>query len=285
MRRVLAAGVAGLFLIWSIGMTVSYFRNRALEARVTDAARGIGRGETGGAGQQLPSRDALERLDKLRETVELLSQYERDGAPWSLRWGLYVGGDLYPPARRLYFIRFQQLLFGSTQAALVDTLRKLPPKPGPDDQYKPTYDTLKAYLITTSNHEKSTREFLSPLLLDRWTAGRQIDSELTSLARRQFDFYSGELAIANPFSSANDGDAVEQARAYLAQFNAIESIYQFIIAEASRQKPSINFNKQFPGSSAYVVNNMDVPGAFTLEGWKFVENAIGDCLLYTSRCV
>jgi type VI secretion system protein ImpL len=276
MRRAIAGVVGALFLTWSIGMTVSYFRNRALEARVSEAARGIGRGETGGAGQQLPSRDALERLDKLRETVELLSQYEREGPPWSLRWGLYVGSDLYPPARRLYFSRFHQLLFGSTQEALVDTLRKLPPKPGPNDEYKPTYDTLKAYLITTSNHEKSTREFLSPHLLDRWIAGRQIDSELTSLARRQFDFYATELILANPFSSSNDTDAVEQARSYLAQFNAIESIYQFIIAEASRQKPAINFNRQFPGSAAYVVNNLDVAGAFSIEGWKFVENAIGD---------
>ncbi len=276
LQRVLAAGVAGLFLIWAAGMTVSYFRNRALEARVSNAARAIARSETGGAGQQLPSRDALERLDTLRQAVEQLSQFERDGAPWSLRWGLYVGGDLYPPARRLYFSRFHQLLFGSTQAALVETLRKLPPKPGPGDEYKPTYDTLKAYLITTSNHEKSTREFLPPHLFDRWAAGRQIDSELTALARRQFDFYSDELAIANPFSSSNDSDAVEQARAYLAQFNAIESIYQFIVAEASRQKPPINFNRQFPGSAAYVINRMDVAGAFSLEGWKFVESAIGD---------
>jgi len=275
-RRVLAAAVAGLFMVWSIGMTVSYFRNRTLEARVSAAAREIARSETGGAGQQLPSRDALERLDTLRGTLEQLSLYERDGAPWSLRWGLYVGSDLYPPARKLYFRRFRQLLFGSTQAAMVDTLHKLPPKPGPNDEYKPTYDTLKAYLITTSNHDKSTREFLSPRLLDIWTAGRQIDPELASLARRQFDFYSDELAIANPFSSANDSDAVEQARAYLAQFNAIESIYQFMIAEASRQNPPINFNRQFPGSAAYVINNMDVPGAFSLAGWKFVENAIGN---------
>ena len=275
-RRLAAAGVAGLFLVWSIGMAVSYFRNRALEVRVSGAARGIARLETGGAGQELPSRDALERLDTLRQTLEQLSQYERDGAPWSLRWGLYVGSDLYPPARRLYFSRFHQLLFGSTQAALVETLRKLPPKPAPNDEYKPTYDTLKAYLITTSNHDKSTREFLSPLLLDRWTAARRIDSGLTALARRQFDFYADELTLSNPFSSANDSDAVELARAYLAQFNAIESIYQFIIAEASRQKPPVNFNRQFPGSAAYVINNLDVPGAFSLEGWKFVENAIGN---------
>jgi type VI secretion system protein ImpL len=168
------------------------------------------------------------------------------------------------------------LLFGSTQLSLVEWLHKLPGKPGPNDQYKPTYDTLKAYLMTTSHHEKSVRDFLSPLLYERWAAGRPIDPDRAALARRQFDFYSDELAIANPFSSNNDGEAVEWARSYLAQFNAVESIYQFILAEATRQKPPINFNRQFKGSSAYVVNNHDVPGAFSLDGWKFVDDAINN---------
>jgi type VI secretion system protein ImpL len=275
-RRILAGFGAALLAVWSIGMTVSYFRNRGLESRVDVAARGIAQTESGGGGQELPSRDSLERLDTLRDTVELLSFYEREGPPLSLRWGLYVGGDMYPTARTLYFSRFKQLLFGSTQASLLEWLHKLPDKPGPDDAYKPTYDTLKAYLITTSHHEKSTRAFLSPLLFDRWAAGRQIDPDRAELARRQFDFYADELALANPFSSNNDGEAVEWARSYLAQFNAVESIYQFILAEATRQKPPINFNRQFKGSSAYVVNNHDVAGAFSADGWKFVEDAINN---------
>jgi len=275
MRRVSAGAVAGLFVLWSIGMTVSFFRNRALEQRVSEAVRGIGH-ESGGAAQELPSRDSLERLDNLRDTVQLLSQYEREGAPWSLRWGLYVGHDLYPSARRLYFASFHQLLFGQTQIALLDWLRRLPDRPGPNDAYKPTYDDLKGYLITTSHHEKSTRDFLSPLLMDKWAAGRQVDPARLDLARRQFDFYADELLIANPFSSDNDGGAVEHARSYLAQFNATESIYQFIISEASRQKPAVNFNKKFPGSASYVVNDKDVTGAFTADGWKFVDNAINN---------
>jgi type VI secretion system protein ImpL len=279
-RRILAASAAALFLLWSVGLTVSFFRNRALESRVSDAVRGIGPAEAGGASENLPSLDALQRLDTLRQSVELLSSYERQGPPWSLRWGLYTGHEVYPPTRRLYFSRFRQLLFGSTQLALLDWLKKLPTKPGPNDEYKPSYDTLKGYLITTSHHEKSTREFLSPLLMDRWAAGRQLDPERAALARRQFDFYSDELFIANPFSSDNDTEAVEHARYYLSQFNAIESIYQFIIADASMKNPPVNFNKQFPGSSDYVVNNKDVAGAFTVNGWKAVQEAISHVRQY-----
>lgn len=276
MRRILVGCAGGLALLWAILLTISYIGNRQLENRVGDAVRGIRTTEAGGAGQELPSLDALSRLDTLRDSVETLSRYEREGAPWAIRWGLYVGHDLYQPTRRLYFSRFHQLLFGSTQQALLDWLRKLPQRPGPTDEYTPTYNTLKGYLITTSHHDKTTRAFLPPLLAERWAAGRQVDGDRAALARRQFDFYSDELFISNPFSSDADSDAVEKARYYLAQFNAVERIYQFIIAEASRQNPSVNFNKRFAGSAAFVANDKDVAGAFSADGWKFVEAAINN---------
>ena len=274
LRRILFMGGSALLGLWCLGMTISFFGNRSLESRVENAASQISRYETGGAGQQLPSVDSLHRLDTLRQSVQLLSLYRREGAPIGLRWGLYVGNTIYPSVRRLYFNRFYQLLFGATQTSLLEWMRKLPDQPGANDDYTYTYNTLKAYLITTSNPEKSTREFLTPVLMDRWAAGRDVDYERRELARNQFDFYADELPLGNPFSGDTEGETVEHARAYLARFNAIESVYQFMIAEANRQKPPVNFNKQFAGSAAYVVNSKDVPGAFTAEGWKFMQDAI-----------
>ena len=274
LRRALLIGGSALLGILCLGMTVSWFGNRALESHVENAAQQISRYETGGGAQQLPSIDSLHRLDTLRQSVQLLSLYKREGAPFSLRWGLYVGNTIYPSVRRLYFARFYQLLFGATQASLLEWMRKLPDQPGATDDYTYTYNTLKAYLITTSNSDKSTRAFLTPVLMDRWSAGRDVDFERRELARNQFDFYADELPLGNPFSGDTEGETVEHSRAYLARFNAIESVYQFMIAEASRQKPSVNFNKQFPGSAGYVVNSKDVVGAFTLEGWKFMQDAI-----------
>ena len=50
------------------------------------------------------------KLDTLRQALERLTGYHREGAPLGYRWGLYAGDDLYPEARRIYFARFQQLL-------------------------------------------------------------------------------------------------------------------------------------------------------------------------------
>ena len=42
----------------------------------------------------------------------------------------------------------------------------------------------------------------------------------------------------------------------------------------------MNFNKRFAGSADYVINNKDVVGAFTSDGWKFVQEAINHVKQY-----
>jgi type VI secretion system protein ImpL len=271
-RRLLFAGGALLALLLTTAFTVSWLGNRALEHRVLEAARGISAIPSGG--DELPSIDSLQRLETLRQSVETLARYHRDGAPWSLRWGLYTGNSLYPSVRRLYFGRFHSLMFGSTQVGILAWLQRLPDAPGPTDEYTPAYNTLRAYLITTSNHDKSTRIFLSPFLYSHWLGSRSLDSDRARLAQQQFDFYSDELRYENPYSSDNDAQAVARARHYLAQFAAMERIYQAMLAEASRRNPTVNFNKQFPGSAQAVTNNKDIAGAFSKDGWAFMEDAI-----------
>jgi len=271
-RRVLLGCAAALCLIFAIGFTVSWRNNRVLESQVVSAARGISASES--SELNLASRDALQNLETLRQSVAELAGYERDGAPWRLRWGLYTGNELFPAARRAYFERFRQLLFAQTQARLVAALQDLPAAPGPGDEYGPTYERLKAYLITTSHHEKSTVAFLSPALLRAWSAGRQVDSERLQLAQKQFDFYSDELQSANPFSAANDASAVDWGRRYLAQFAGVERVYQNMLAEASKNNPPVQFNKRFPGSAEVVMNPHEVAGAFTKSGSQFMKDAI-----------
>ena len=279
-RRVLLASSIGLLLILIIGFIVSYVENRDLESQVVNAAQGISSVQL--TAQQLPPLDALNRLETLRQSVETLAQYQQDGPPLGMRWGLYAGDDLYPDVRRVYFQHFRTLLFAQTQTALLQTLSALPAAPGPNDQYGPAYDTLKAYLITTSNHDKSTRLFLSPVLLKAWGAGRDIDPDRMQLAQKQFDFYSDQLKDENPYSSEYDTLAVARARSYLSQFSGIERVYRFMLAEDSKANPSINFNRKFPGSAEVVVDGKEVEGAFTKAGWAFMQNAFKNLPKYFS---
>lgn len=271
-RRLLLGAAALVCLLVALGFVVSWIRNRGLESRTLEAARGISAAES--TGMDLPSLEALQRLDTLRQTVAELGIYEREGAPLSMRWGLYSGSALYADARRVYFDRFRQLLFGQTQASLISSLQRLPAAPGPEDEYGPAYDALKAYLITTSHHEKSTQAFLSPVLMRHWTAGRTVDPQRTQLAQAQFDFYANELKAENPYSSANDANLVDRGRRYLSQFAGSERVYQNMLAEASRNNPPIQFNRRFPGSAETVVDTREVSGAYSKKGWEFMKDAI-----------
>jgi type VI secretion system protein ImpL len=279
-RRALLAGSIGLLLIFIIGFIVSFVKNKHLESQVVNAALGISNVQL--TAQQLPSLDALNRLETLRQSVETLAQYQQEGPPFGMCWGLYAGNALYPDVREIYFQRFRTLLFAQAQAAFLQTLSALPATASPNDQYGPVYDTLKAYLVTTSNHDKSTRLFLSPVLLKAWAAGRDIDPDRVQLAQKQFDSYSELLKIANPFSSENDTLAVARARNYLSQFSSAERVYRFMLAEASKANASINFNRQLPGSAEVVVDGKEVEGAFTKAGWAFMQDAFKNLPKYFS---
>ena len=279
-KRFLLAAAMGILLVLMVGFTVSSILNKRLENQVLAAAQNVS--EVHVTGRQLPSLDGLNKLESLRQSLETLANYQRERPPFSMRWGLYVGNSLLPEVRRLYFQHFQEMLFKQAQAALLQTLSALPASPGPNDRYNPTFDALKAYLLTTSDSAKSEREFLSPILLRAWAAGRDINPVRMQLAQAQFDFYARELKTGNPFSSENDAQAVARARHYLAQFSGIERVYQLIVAEAEKTNPPINFNRRFPGAAEVVADQTEVSGAFTKSGWTFMQAALENPLQYFS---
>jgi type VI secretion system protein ImpL len=269
-RRLLFLAAAAVCVIALGCFTLSFFKNRGLEAEVHDAAQGLAGVDMSAA--DLAPLPALQKLENLRQAMEKLVLWRNTHPPLGYRFGLYTGDDLYPEARRLYFQRFHQVLFAQTQAADLQDLQGLPLTNGPE--YSPTYDALKAYLITTSHHEKSTREFLTPVLMKWWMNGRTVDPERSQLASRQFDFYATQLREANPYSDQSDAAAVDKARRYLAQFAGEERVYAFMIAEANKSNPSIDFNRQFPNAAQIVMEPRVIPGAFSKGGWNFMKGAI-----------
>jgi type VI secretion system protein ImpL len=269
-RRLLLVCATVLSLLFTAGTTVSFSRNRSLESRVRMAA--VDNLSGGSAATGLPQVEALRRLETLRKSLQRLVAFRREGPPWSYRWELYTGNDLYLTARRLYFTRFRQLLLEPAQNKLLESLRGLPGTPGPE--YGPTYDALKAYLITTSDHDRSTRLFLTPVLLKSWSTSTHGDGESQVLARKQFDFYAEELRAENPFATENDSAAIEKARHYLAQFAGTERVYAFMAADAAKHGSPVNFNRQFPGSAAVVLEAHEVAPIFSKAGWDFMRDAL-----------
>jgi type VI secretion system protein ImpL len=264
-RRILLTAAAVLCLIYSSILLVSFGKNRTLANNVKVASAGIASAAAPAAGEAA-SLDSLQKLENLRQSLETLTKYNRHHAPLSYRWGLYIGNDLYPDVKKLYFADFHRLLLAPTQDTMVAQLHGLPGAPGPTDDYTPPYNSLKAYLETTSNHEKATRDYLPPVLLNRWSASRNVDPDRMALAQKQFEFYTDELQLSNPYSTDNDAASIGNARHYLGQFGGLQRVYQAMLA--------LNFNKRFPGSADEVIDNYTVQPAFTKPGWDFMKAAL-----------
>jgi type VI secretion system protein ImpL len=215
----------------------------------------------------VPGLDALQRLDSLRLQLMQVRQWETDGPPLSHRFGLYKGDDLLARVRPLYFDRFEQLLWATTRGSLVASLEGLPPRPNEASEYGATHNALKAYLITTNHARESTPEFLAPELERQWTRGRAIDSGLRDAAVPQFTFYASELPFGNPYTHPVNGVLVDSTRAFLRAFGDVDQFYQALVTEASKVAQPVRFPPQDPVSDAVVV-----AGAYTREGWAFVQS-------------
>jgi type VI secretion system protein ImpL len=271
-RRFLLATLAVLFFCAAIAFLVSFLNNRGLQQDVMTAHKNLA--ATASAPVDVPSADQLKQLEHLRGILTRLEAYRREGAPLGYRFGLYSGDGLYPGAQRIYFAYFLRLLLNSTEASMVAALRQLPEKAAPTDPYQDPYATLKAFLITTGRNDQSTKQFLAPVLFSRWLGGKTLDPERTELARRQFEYYSQMLIVADPFLLNRNAKDVAHARNYLRQFNGTERFYQSMLTEAGKSGAPLNFNRQYPGSGQVVINSYEVAAAYTKEGFAAMQNLL-----------
>jgi type VI secretion system protein ImpL len=282
-KRALIATAAACFLLYLIALTVSYSKNSALEANLRDAAavpmRSVSHGDPA-------SINDLDQLEKLRVIFAQVADYRKNGAPLSYRWGLYNADRVYAAACQAYGTHFRTLLLAPTQSNILTQLAALPATPLPTDDYGNTYRPLRAYLITTSNPDKSTTDLVPQALLAAWQQGRNFPTESTDLALAQFTTYAETLPEPNscmaPLGGSPHSPEVNQARGYLSHFQGFNQVYASMKAAADRKVPGIRFNEKFPGSIRFVVDSYAVEGAFTKDGYAFMQNAIAHPEPYTS---
>ncbi len=273
-RRGLLAAAAGIALLWLLGMPVSCVNNRRLAARSVDAAQGLAGLFASEA--DVPAPETLTKLDRLRQSLEILADYERDGPPLRFRWGLYEGSSLYRQLGPVYMDRLEAVLLRPTRTSIVRALRNVPAAPREAGEYGRIYNLLKAYLMTTTDAKKIEPVFLDSLLMDRWLEGRQVDSTRVELVRTQFDFYARKLCVVYACGADADAGVVGPARNFLLAFAGPEQIYNAIIGEASARNPAVRFAQKFPAASTVLGDVYDVPGAFTPGGWGFMRQALAN---------
>lgn len=225
----------------------------------------------------LPSIETLRGMEGLRQQLETLLDYNRNGAPWRLRWGLYAGNRVLPSTYDLYFQRFRQVFYDDFEQSIQSTLVRLPSAPDNNNPYNATYDKVKAYRMITQCKCTPDPAFLSPVLADVWIAGRAIDPERQALAQKQIEFYSQELKYKNPYKVPEAQEATDRGRQYLSSFGGVERIYRGIVEEASKppRRPA-DLADLAPNYKQVLSTPGQVVAAFTRDGFGFAEKAIKD---------
>ncbi len=274
-RRIFFGTVAFVGIIWTLGLITSFIGNAQLVSSVRQGAQDLSVVEN--PGSQLPSVESLRRLDTLRQALAQLRDYNQNGAPLHLRWGLFAGDAIFNDARAIYFHSFEQILFQHTKQNLYADLRSYRGDPQASTNSGSAYDALKAYLLTRSEYQRNSGEFLEDFLMKEWRRDLgDFEHDRSDLAAQQFAFYSSELTIDNPYSKVSEAVLVDQVRAYLNKLAGPQRIYLSMLGDARSKAKDYRFALAHPDGLDVMRATHDVSGAFTADGWKVMDVNIQD---------
>lgn len=272
LRRLALGGLAAMLGLIIIGPgACTYSRNSKLVDDTTVVAKDAAkvRWEQGAA------LTSVQQLDKLR--AELVKLYEwREGAPWGMRWGMYVGDTLYPAVRNVYV----GLLKNGFEAALKKDLeaRLRIVDPGTTisiESYNRAYDTLKMYLML-GDMSHLDPAWLSPRLPPSWVSAlhQPPDEALEAAMKPHTDFYLELMKSGEVKPWTYDMNLVTKVRSVLLQVSQVDRDYEALVRDANTTLAPIKFEGIFYGGVApYVASkkHVQVPGAYTKAGWAQIR--------------
>ena len=285
-----AAGVLALGLTTAFG--ISYFANKRLVAQAAErGARvdAIVRQDNGAdptKKEPAAARVEVEAIEDLRDTVERLDEYDQEGAPLHMRFGLYSGDEVNNRVRNIYFEAIEQRYFKPTLAAIEGDLQAFSAganapatTPAPtattdganadaaaEEVLGKNYDLLKSYLMVSSDADKVEPTFLADQFAGYWTRSAPPELELTS--RRQLDFYASQINREGAPRREPKTELISAARRRLVAYPAVNRVYKRITTDVNAQVQPVSLDSMLAGRGAGVLESAQtVPGSYTYNGY------------------
>jgi type VI secretion system protein ImpL len=270
----------GIVGFWIAGMAVSGFTNRAT---ISDAADTLAKL----SGQQDRTR-AMQTLDRLDKQIDTLETRQRDGAPWTTRFGLNRDRALLDAVWPGYQNAAQRILVGPIQQKLEERLRQLASMSdaeiasGGNTQAQSAYGTLKAYLML-ARPEHAAAAFLTPHLVETGVPARPVNSPVTSgtwedLRAHTIAFFADHLGhgtLTGPSSAITpDNGLVAATRQTVIGVrgiqNSTDTVYQQILDDAKPKYPPVSLATLLGDTTGRGLFNTTetIPGVFTRDAWE-----------------
>ena len=244
-------------------------------------------------------RRELNTTDDLRETLVKLDDYERNGAPLYMRFGLYSGDQIYKKnLLPMYFSVIEQRFKNPTLKRVEAELKKFAgsqPVANPaqltekeEQNLGKHYDLLKAYLMLSGDYkEKAESSHIANALKEYWGADSKIPADMKLTAGQQLEFWAKQVdrddADVRFPRITLDGKLVDDTRRKLQDFPAVYRYYSRKVTEISKE---VDDNVGTTTADAILTRNgadtgfmegsYSVPSTFTRPGYELMKKAIAE---------
>ena len=239
----------------------------------------------------------INTTEEMRQLLARLDEYEREGPPIYMRFGMYSGnrvfkGSLLP----MYFAVIEQRYKKPTVARLEAELRKFAdsqPVANPsqlsekeEQNLSRHYDLLKAYLMLSGEYKaRAESSHLSTALADFWVAESKVPPDMKLVAQQQLEFWSKQVdrdddEVRFPRININ-GQLVDDTRKKLQAFPAKYRYLSRKVTEISKEiddtvgKTTAERMLTDKGADpTFIESNYTVPSAYTRSGQEKMQLAI-----------
>lgn len=227
-----------------------------------------------------PLAQKLAKLDPIKNDLRQLQQWQSNGHPPHMGWGMYTGNAVEPALVHSYDSALGAGLRTPTQELLERELATLTASGSVELlRYSETYDVLKLYLMT-GTPERLDLDWSLPRLQRTWEQayeGRAGGG--TELMTDHLRLYFELVKAGRVQAWEADGELVAKARKALATVPLIDRLFEVVVRPANEQYQPLAHADIFYGAVAAFVKSeksVKVPGAYSRRGWASVQAQLAE---------
>jgi type VI secretion system protein ImpL len=224
----------------------------------------------------------LSTIEPLRERLELLLSFQDDGAPWSMRFGMYQGGSLLPGVRSLYAAAVRRLLMEPVYALEVEEMdrfaRTWEASAGMPENadYAAFYDRLKLHILLSGPRAQGEprpsepdQAWLAERVMARWTGGAGgRDPGAAKRVAANAGLFARLLAEEPSLALTRYDDLVRRMRQVLGRVSFTSLAMEKLIREQDGKGLDLTLPVVLGETVPVLRNDGRVRGAFTRRGWE-----------------
>jgi len=239
----------------------------------------------------------INATEDMRQLLARLDEYEREGAPIYMRFGMYSGNTIYKTSLLpIYFAVVEQRYKKPMVAKLESELRKFAesnPVANPaqltekeEQVLSRNYDLLKAYLMLSGEYkDRAESSHLSTALADLWVADSKVPADMKLVAQQQLEFWSKQVdrdEVDGKFPRINlnselVNDSRKKLQAFPAKYRYLSRKVTEISKEIDESVGKTTAERMLTDKGAdptYIESNYTVPSAYTRPGYEKMQIAI-----------